>query len=169
MGGNDRDFDRLYNRYYERTVAFLRRLGVEAPRDLAQDAFIRVFRSMASYRKEAEWGYIEQTARRLAVNSFRDRHARKRDENMTFPIDGVGPIVDRRGHSPEAEVIRRNETQRLYEGIRRLTAKHQEVLLHQLSGFSYEEIAQLVGISVEAVKSRLHEARNELRGVMEHP
>src|SRR4051812_7373803 len=84
MTNNVEQFENLYRRFFGRTVAFIMSLGFskEDARDLAQETFVRVYRSMEQYRHEAEWKYIQTAARRLALNRFRDDLAQKRKVSM---------------------------------------------------------------------------------------
>lgn len=169
MDDKEEVFIALYERYYERLVAFVQHLGwVESPRDLAQDVFVRVYESMEDYRGDAEWTYIEKIARRLAANALRDSLTKKRDRNKTLPMEEAGPIIEDR-KSQETEVIEHEQSALLKTEIDRLPAGQRDAIMLQLGGSSYEEIARALGISVEAVKSRLHEARKAVTNKLRNP
>lgn len=164
MPNNVEQFDRLYKRFLDRTVAYIMSLGVsrEDARDLAQETFVRVYRSMDRYRGDAEWGYIQTTARRLTLNRFRDELAQKRKVTMALPSDEeLGNVADRT-LSPEQMAVIHESLDRASDAVYELPEKKRECFLLFLGGLAYGEIAQTLGISEVTVKSRLHEARHDL-------
>ena len=167
-GGQDIDaqFEDLYRRYYRAIVSFFIRLGFwrDDARDLAQDTFVRVYRSMATYRGEAEWTYLETTARRVALNELRRRGTGRR-AGVEIPLDGVtsadsGPLADEVLSQEEEQTLL---TRQLATAMEALPEGIRDCLLLRLQSLKYRAIAHALGISVDAVKSRLHEARALLR------
>lgn len=166
--GDDR-FRTLYQRYYWRVVRFYVRafrFSEEDAEELAQDAFIRFYEAMADYRGEAEWAFFETIARNVAFNRIRAGHAQKRNaktvgiDDPDFarfePAADTGPdLADR-----QQEAIRRK---RLYEEIARLPRGQRECLQLWLDDFKYEEIATALRITMDAVKSRIRDAKKLLR------
>jgi RNA polymerase sigma-70 factor (ECF subfamily) len=167
-GGQDIDaqFEDLYRRYYRAVVSYFVRLGFsrDDARDLAQDTFVRVYRNMSTYRGDAEWTYLETTARRVALNERRRRGTRSR-AGVEVPVDGVQPPDS----APPVDVVLSEEEEqtlrvrRLAAAIEKLPEGIRDCLLLRLKGLTYRAIAEVLGISVDAVKSRLHEAKALLR------
>jgi len=165
MTNNMERFEQLYRRYFDRTVAFIKSLGLakEDARDLAQETFVRVYRSMERYRGDAGWAYIQTAARRCTLNKFRDDRAHKRNVNLTLPTEEELLSVVDRGLSPEQSAAVHESLERAEARVRELPDKKRACVLWFLAGYSYREIAQVLGISEVTVKSRLHEARHELK------
>lgn len=156
-------FEHLY-RFFDRAVAFVMSLGFskEDARDLAQDTFVRVFRSMEQYRQDARWNYIETTARRLVLNRIRDNLAQKRKASMALASEEELLNVTDGKPSPEEQATVRQSLERVLSAINKLPEKKRQCVLLSLGGQSYGEMARILDISENTVKSRLHEARSEL-------
>jgi RNA polymerase sigma-70 factor, ECF subfamily len=179
MSGSERDarFQDLFDRYYRSVIAYL--VGCGFPRDrareLAQEVFLRVYRSMDQYRGEAEWAFLQTTARNLAFNEIRGRRTQKRDgvevsfEELSHLPGSLArdPWTGQAPASPEATLLEREEAasrrKQLSEAISKLPDGIRECLLLRLSGLKYRQIQRRMNISLDTVKSRLHEARNRLR------
>jgi RNA polymerase sigma factor (sigma-70 family) len=167
---HDERFEALYRRYYARVVRYLTRafrLTVDEAIDIAQDVFLRVFAVAADYSEDQSWHFIETVARNVGLNRLR----------QTRSYEKVTPAIadrsrDRFSHAPaEAEsqekaVVPGGITPQLEAAINNLPAAQRSVLLLWLDQFTYVEIAQFLGISLDAVKSRLGDARRHLRHVL---
>lgn len=166
--GRIRSFEELYERYYDRVVTYFFHLGVprEEARDFAQDVFVRVFRHMDTYRGEAEWSFIEITARRYFANALRAKYARKRDA-VTSPIDELERELSDASPGADAEMERREEAvirkRAFLDAIAQLAPGSREAFLLRVKGRKYKEIAKVLGISLDAVRARVHEALVRLR------
>lgn len=171
----DSRFQDLYQRYYRSVAGFFVRQGFspEEARDLAQDTFVRVYRSMGSYRGDGAWSFLQTTARRIALNEIRSRTSQMRSATVA-PLDE--PLTQTVSRNPwtgapppslETELVEQEETarrrQRLKQAIASLPESLRLCLLLWLAGRSYREIMAGLGLSLDAVKSRLNEARNRLR------
>lgn len=176
-GDDDSRFQELYRKYYRAVVGFFVGQGFsrEKARDLAQDTFVRVYRSMETYRGEAAWGFLETTARRLALNEIRSRATlmrKARETSLDEPLQQIqsmaqDPWTGALPQSPETELIKREEDvrrrRRLQEAIENLPQSLRTCVLLWLQDCSYREIMKDLGLSLDAVKSRLNEARHRLR------
>ena len=143
--------------YYPAVVRLLRRQGF-APadtEDLAQEVFIRVYTNLDDYRGESRWSYLEQVTRRLVANTIRDKHAEKRyPAALSVDLESiVAPAVS-------------EQTARLHAAIDQLEHRLRELVLLQLQGYSYDEIARMARLSVSTVNARLRSARAQLRNLL---
>jgi len=165
-GPHDTRFEDLYRRYYDRVCTFFIAFGFprEQARDLAQDVFVRVYRSMPDYRAEAEWSYLETTARRVALNEIRTKKATKHNAD-TISVDDQAVQLEDRGPGPEELAGQSELHRRLQSAILQLSPRLQDVLRLYLAGLSYQDIEMTLGISEDAVKTRLREARVRLRDI----
>ena len=149
--------DRLYN------IAFRVVGNPDDAADVVQDAFVNAFQSLASFKGESEfftWLY------RIAFNTA---ISQKRKKRPTVSLDGAR--AGESGFDPVAEtpdagaMLERSEDERvLSAAIAKLSDEHRAVLvLKDIDGAKYEEIADALGIPIGTVRSRLHRARLELR------
>lgn len=171
-------FDRLVNERSADIYALLYRLteDAEEARDLTQETFLQAFRSIAHFRGEADlrtWLY------RIAVNQARNRWRwwRRRRRGVTVSLDATDEthelplasrLVDERADDPEASALAHEREKILLAAVRTLARPYREaVVLRDVEGLSYEEVAAALDISVGTVKSRLSRGRTELRRKLE--
>jgi RNA polymerase sigma-70 factor (ECF subfamily) len=166
-------FDRLVEERSGEVYSLLYRLteDAEEARDLTQETFLRVFQSIDRFRGDADlktWIY------RIAVNQARNRWRswRRRRRDSTLSLDAPDstderPLSSRLQSSainPEQETLAHERETVLRNAVRTLGRSYREtVILRDVEGLSYEEIAATLSISVGTVKSRLARGRLELR------
>lgn len=133
--------------------------------DVVQEVFLHVYRSLPSFRGESRfstWLY------RLAVNVSR-MHLRKGRSRPRF-ADVEVPESPREGvphETPDVIVERQERVRTLYRLLDRLSDKKREVLvMHDFDGVPAKEIAEIVGVPVLTVRTRLFYARKELYAAM---
>ena len=149
----------LYRRYAPRVHAVVRRLaGDDAlAEDWAQDAWIRAFRALPTFRGDARFS---TWLHRIAVNSA--LHGRRwRDRRVSHEA----PLEQEREQSGRSDhVVLRISLQRaldeLPEGMRQI------IVLHDVEGYTHEEIGGLLGIAAGTSKSQLFKARAHLRRIL---
>ena len=138
----------------------------EAAEDCGQEAMIRIWRNLANYRGECA---LESWVYRIAANCCMDwLRKKKRDQSVSMePMveQGFDPADDAPG--TEAQVVAKDERQRLREAIALLPDDQREALiLTQLEKVSYEEAAQALGVSEGTVKSRVNRAKARLKEIL---
>lgn len=171
-------FERLVADHSGDVYALLYRLtsdGEEA-RDLTQETFLRAFQSISRFRGDANlktWIY------RIAVNQARNRWRwwRRRKRDLTISLDATDehreqPLcVTLRNNDavdPEQETLAREREGQLRRALMGLRQSFREaVILRDIEGFSYDEIADTLRISIGTVKSRISRGRLELRRELE--
>lgn len=168
--GEDRDerFRTLYQKHYRRMVKYyVRAFRLSEPdaEELAQEAFLRFYEAMDEYRGDAEWGFFQTIATRLALNRIRSHGTRKRNA-PTVDIDDpnvreepVAPVEP--DYAERQEMAERKRL--LHREIAGLSRAQRQCIQPWLEGLSYEEIASGLRISLDAVKSRLRDAKKILR------
>jgi RNA polymerase sigma-70 factor (ECF subfamily) len=167
-GGGILSFEELYRRYYDRVVRYViyRGFPTDEARDLAQDIFFRVFQHMETYRGESQWNFIEITARHYLANVFRAKHAQKRYAVTSSLHELERDVRDNALPADAAMEIRETAAKRQREfqnAIAQLGPGSREAFLLRLKGGRYKDIAELLGISLDAVRARIHEARVRLK------
>ena len=138
----------------------------EAAEDCGQEAMVRIWRSLESYRGECA---LESWVYRIAANCCMDwLRKKKRDRSVSVePLreQGFDPADDAPG--TEEQVVQKDERRRLREAIRQLPDDQREALiLTQLEKVSYEEAAQALGVSEGTVKSRVNRAKARLKEIL---
>jgi RNA polymerase sigma-70 factor (ECF subfamily) len=169
--GESAAFAELVRRYMRR--AYYSALGLvgspEDARDLSQEAFVRAYRARARLDPEFPfYSWLYQILRRLCFNFVRDRklHGEKLREAASWIED---QSVARVGETnPERSVARAELVARVRRSIENLPDREREVLvLKEFEDLRYREIAELLGIPIGTVMSRLYTARRHLAALFE--
>jgi RNA polymerase sigma-70 factor (ECF subfamily) len=169
--GDIEAFSTIVSRYQDRVFNLAYRLlgNFEEARDVSQTAFIRAFESLGSFRGSSAfytWLY------RIVVNAALDaRKARsRRIETGMEELDELAgdcpgnPAGTGSADDPVGSLIRAEEHERITRAIAALDDEHRTVVvLRDVQGLDYREIAQVTGLAKGTVKSRLHRARLLLR------
>ncbi len=147
----------------------------EEARDLTQETFLRAFQNIDRFRGEAD---IRTWIYRIAINQARNRSRwwRRRRRDATVSLDAthgesnqslIGTLAEP-SQNPEQQTLAREREMALRSALQRLALAYREtVILRDIEGFTYEEIAATLGINVGTVKSRLARGRQELRKRLE--
>ena len=163
----------LVERYQNR--AFRTALGMLQDREdaleVAQDAFVRAYRSIGAFRGEAEFStWLHRIVTNLAKNRIRYRRRRRDDRKVTLdadpddPVQGFVPELADPADDPAALVAARDFHGRVREALEELPEAMREVLcLRDVDGLSYAEIAAQLRCEIGTVKSRIFRARETLR------
>jgi RNA polymerase sigma-70 factor (ECF subfamily) len=147
----------------------------EEARDLTQETFLRAFQSIGRFRGEADlrtWIY------RIAINQARNRWRwwRRRRRDATVSLDATQSqsgqtliaTLAESSENPEQQTLAHEREVALRSALQRVGQAYREtVILRDIEGFTYEEIATTLGINVGTVKSRLARGRQELRQKLE--
>ena len=151
----------------------LRMMGSPAEaEDLAQEVFVKAYHGLAGFRGEARLrSWLFTIATNHCLNALKAR-GRRREVPLEPPAgtgdppDGpTGPVVANGRPTPEEDLVRGELRERVRAALDTLTPDHKAVLvLRDIQGLAYEEIAKVLAIELGTVRSRLHRARMELRG-----
>jgi RNA polymerase sigma-70 factor (ECF subfamily) len=143
--------------------------------DLAQDTFKRLYEHISSLSgNEQSWSFIETVARRLAINFLRMRKTRKRSADTQSlealsesPEISANPFTGEELPTREMNLIIKEESrlrrEQLRDAISSLPSGQRDCLKLWIQDLGYDEIAHTLGISLDAVKSRLRDAKRTLR------
>jgi RNA polymerase sigma-70 factor (ECF subfamily) len=171
--GDKAAFDNLVLKHKDRVFNLCYRLlgDYEEANDSAQEAFIKVYGSLRKFRFESAfstWLY------RIAVNTCKNKRkswAFRQKRKTVFadnPVSGnraqPGPEIQDESQSPAMVLERKERMRAIQEAINALPPEQKEVVtLRDIEGLSYEEVAEITGLNLGTVKSRLARARQDLR------
>jgi len=165
------DFEKLHTRYRPKIHRYLCRLaGENEAEDLCQEVFVKVERNLTSFRNEAQlstWLY------RIATNSFYDRLRSPsfKQKSKEYPIEIDDNTLEKRDFTSQQQKpgidqqVIRDEMNACIRGyIDQLPENYRTVLLlSEEEGFKNREIAEILQVSLDNVKIRLHRAKAKLK------
>jgi RNA polymerase sigma-70 factor (ECF subfamily) len=166
QAGDARAFEELVVAYQHRVFGVaLRMLGNTAEaEEVAQEVFLKAHRGIASFRGEAKlstWLYA------ITSRSCLDRLASGEGRLARRKAETPGPLPDAAA-DPSADMERSEIENALHRAIAELPEERRIVIvLRDLEGLSYEEIAAALDLPVGTVRSRLHRARMDLKDKLE--
>lgn len=157
--GDGRAIRTLYDRYAPRVYAVVRRIAGDddLAQDYAQEAWIRAVRALPTFRGDARFStWLHRIAVNSALQALRKAETRRKRE---APAPDDVPVVPARG---DALLQRQLEKalQDLPEGMRRV------LLLHDVEGYTHEEIGDVLGVTAGTSKSQLFKARSKMRDLL---
>jgi RNA polymerase sigma-70 factor (ECF subfamily) len=169
--GDQPAFNYLVQKYRRPLVSFMYRMARNAAvaEDLAQEVFLRVYRSRASYEASAKFTtWLYRIATNLAVNHARDtRHERPEVMvSLDEPDDATGMIMDLADGEMTAEqaMVRRERLMGIRRKIEALPERQRlAVVMHKYQQMDYRQIAEVLKLSESATKSLLFRAYETLR------
>jgi RNA polymerase sigma-70 factor (ECF subfamily) len=171
--GESDAFDTLVCRYSGDIYALLVRItqNPDEAGDLTQETFLRAFKAIRRFRGDSE---LKTWLFRIAINESRNRHRwwKRRFREKTVSLDDSVGDTDVRLHEtlsngaadPESIMLRREHHKALEIALASLPEAYREVIvLRDIEGQSYQEIADVLKINIGTVKSRIARGREELR------
>ena len=162
--GDREAFTDLVDRHKDAVVGYLTRLTGHRDRaeDLAQETFLRLFRSAGDY---TEQGYLRAFLFRIATNLVRTEERRERRLRLLMPF------LAREEHAEAAAasgLLRREMRREVAAAVARLPLRYRvPLVLHEIEGWSYVDIAHEMGCREGTVKSRVHRGRQQLKQKLE--
>lgn len=169
--GDDAAFEYLVQKYRRPMVSYMYRMchNAAAAEDLAQEVFLRVYRSRANYEPSAKFTtWLYRIATNLAVNHARDsRHERPEvTVSVDEPNQETGTTLDLPDRSLTAEegLLRRERMAAIRERVQSLPERQRTaVVMHKYQQMDYHQIAEILKLSESATKSLLFRAYETLR------
>ena len=175
--GDQSAFEQMVGRYWNRIYSMVNQLlrNTQDAEEGTQDTFIRAHRGLVNFRGDSAFStWLYQIATNLARNRYWYWWRRRRDQTISFD-QPVGPegettlaeVFPAELETPEDATVTQELVNRIAECMEKLSPKHREILiLRNVQNLSYEEIAEILRISVGTVKSRIARARESLRSKM---
>jgi RNA polymerase sigma-70 factor (ECF subfamily) len=164
-------YDYLVNKFHRPIIAFMYRMcrNQAMAEELAQEVFLRVYRSRKGYAAEAKFTtWLYRIATNLAVNHARDHKVERSGKVISLdePDEETGTTLDvsDQGLNAEQQILRRERLQAIKKHVMALPEKQRvAVLMHKYQEMDYKEIALVLKLSESATKSLLFRAYEALR------
>lgn len=170
LAGQTSAYAELVRRYQGRLLNVVFRVldNAEDAADVVQDTFVNAYQSLGSFKGDAEfYTWLYRIAFNTAISAKRKRRPTVSLEGRREQDVGTDPADRGRDNFPGANLERTDDEKLLADAIRKLSEEHRAVLvLKDLEGLRYDEIAGIIGVPVGTVRSRLNRARLELRGIL---
>jgi RNA polymerase sigma-70 factor (ECF subfamily) len=163
--GDREAFADLVDRHKDAVVNYLTRISGSRDRaeDLGQETFLRLFRSAGGY---VEQGYLRAYLFRIATNLVRSEERRERRQRLLLPLLGGEP--DRSEPAAHAGLLRQEMQRELTAAVARLPLRYRvPLVLHEIEGWSYADIAAELDTREGTIKSRIHRGRQSLKRQLE--
>jgi RNA polymerase sigma-70 factor (ECF subfamily) len=170
--------EEIIREYAPRVYTLARRiLGSDADaEDVTQDVLLTVVRKLPSYRGEAAIGTWLHRVTVNAALAYRRKRARRTEHQVgSEPLANLPAFEPSQGefrpwaHTPDANLLNRETQELIEQAIARLPDIYRDVyVLADVEGLPNAEIADMLGLQVPAVKSRLHRARLMMRQALAH-
>ena len=168
QAGDHQAFESLVRRY-QRQVAnliYVTMGGRDDVEDIAQEVFIRVYRSLPKFKFDASFfSWLYRITMNLCIDEIRKRKIRRVLSLDYLTEDNLEKSRKNKDYTMASDsVLTEEKRQVIQSALQRLTPEHREVLvLREYQDLSYNEIAETLGLRLEAVKSRIFRARMELK------
>jgi len=161
-------FELLVTMYQDRIYALSYQLtGNHADaQDLAQNVFIKAYRALPGFRNEADFGtWLHRITVNLSINEKRKKKPEVYLDNPVQTVEGEMPrLVVSDAESPEEAYENKEFRHMVQTALDELSPEHRAVLvLREVQGFSYDEIANMLDCSLGTVKSRINRGRQTLK------
>lgn len=170
--GDTAAFERLVRKYekYVCTTVFSVVRNYDDSFDVAQEVFLKLYHNIGSFKGESSFSsWLYRIAKNTALDFLRkEKHNRSNVSLSTENSDGEEAemeIPDTSELSNPEKCAELNETKDIiYQSLDEISEQHREIIvLRDINGYSYEEIAEILGLEYGTVKSRLFRARETLR------
>lgn len=169
LGGRRDAFGELVTRYQARLYNAALRLvpTAEDAADVVQDAFLNAYQSLHSFKGDAEFfTWLYRIAFNTAISLKRKKRPSVSLEAHTGET-GIDPTDESEYVKPGTALERTEDERQLNDAIARLSPEHRDVLLMKdIEGMKYEDIAEILRVPIGTIRSRLHRARLELRDLL---
>lgn len=138
----------------------------ESAADAVQEALFSCYRNLDRFRGDSFRSWLTRIALNAATDVLRYRKRRPADPYPEWEDDAWQPPTGEEA-SPERTVMRRQTAQALTAAMAEITTDQRSaILLYDVEGFDYQEIADMTGVSLGTVKSRIHRGRLALRELL---
>lgn len=164
-------FEAIHSSYRPRIVRYLTRLvGPDAAEDLAQEVFVRVSRGLPDFKGAAKLStWIYRIATNVATDRLRSRSFKQTQSDKVISyqegsVDDADALPDEKSPSVERQLIRDQMSSCVHDYINTLPKNYRAaVILSDIEGLTNQEIAEVLDMTLDTVKIRLHRGRAMLK------
>ncbi len=168
LSGDPDAFNRLVELYQDYLFALTVRVvnDREAAADAVQEAFFNAYRNLHRFHGDSFRSWITRIALNAATDILRVRKRRPADPYPEWEDESWQPPADE-SEGPERAAMVRSRDATLAAALQRVTPDQRAaILLYDIEGYDYQEIAEMQGVSLGTVKSRIHRGRLALRDLL---
>ncbi|CAN5760550.1 sigma-70 family RNA polymerase sigma factor [soil metagenome] len=168
LGGELDAYNELVQHYQDYLFAVCVRVvnDREAAADAVQEAFFSAYRNLARFRGDSFRAWLTRIALNAATDVLRLRKRRPADPYPEWEDEAWQPPADEED-APERQALRRSTAELLGRALAQITADQRAaIVLYDVQGYDYQEIADLTSVSLGTVKSRIHRGRLALRELL---
>jgi RNA polymerase sigma-70 factor (ECF subfamily) len=170
-------FDEVYDKFHEKVANYLERMvGKDESEDLTQEVFIKIDKGLKGFKGESTLStWIYRISTNTALDRIRSRSFQKKAHKVTInestnelESEGDNILIDETSLSAEREAIRNEMNECIREFVDRLPIDYRTVIiLSEIKDLKNQEIADILGVSIDTAKIRLHRARVKLKEIFE--
>ena len=164
------DFNKAYTEFQPKILNYISHLtDNHSAEDITQEVFEKVNRNLNDFRGESKLStWIYRIATNTVLDKLKSRSFRHSSEDFDHETEDRDVWADRKKNLVDQQLIRKEMSECVTEYIYRLSRDYRTVLiLSEIEGFKNKEIAEILGLSLETVKIRLHRARAKLKKALE--
>ncbi len=161
------NFKDLINNNKDNVRNIIRLITKETNEDLEQEVYVRAWKNQDKYVEKGNFKtWINTIAKNISKDYLKSANYRN-SQNSTADDEVINSIKDNKS-TPETALMSKIRQKRIIEAIENLKPKFKEVImLCDIEGYSYEEIANKLGVPIGTVKSRIYNAKKELATQLE--
>ena len=171
------EFSDIYDEFHEKLTHYLERMvGKNYAEDLAQEVFIKIDKGLKDFKGKSSLStWVYRIATNAALDMLKSRALRESKDKMPLKTsceeaetEDTGVLVEETSLSAEREAVRNEMNECIREFVDKLPENYRTViLLSEIKDLQNQEVADILGISLDAVKIRLHRARTKLKAEFE--
>ena len=166
--GDSRAFEQIVRQYQNQVynIAYGMLGHREDAQDLAQDVFLTLWEKIGQFRFKSRFStWLYRIVTNLCIN---EKNRQRRRQTSPMEMDDLQAWTPVDPNTPEKEVLLAEQQVLLQAALAQLKDKYRTILiLREMENLSYDALSEVLGCSVGRVKSRLHEARMELRKILQ--
>lgn len=167
---SETDFNTVYQKYHSRILHYISRLaGSNEAEDITQEVFEKVSRGLAGFKGKSQLStWIYRIATNAALDRMRSPSYKRKSGELEEASEDENVWIRQRKTPIDQQLIRKEMSECVREHIDTLSSDYKTViLLSEQEGFTNQEIADVLQVSLDTVKIRLHRARAGLKKILD--
>ena len=168
--GNTAAFGELVSRYQDRLFNTVVRLvdNAEDARDVVQEAFLHAYQSLHSFKGDSLFfTWLYRIAMNTAISMKRKQRPVLRIQATGDDKTAIDPLDPAESNRPGHALEMAEEERKVHDALSKLSSEHRAVLvMKDMEGMKYEAMAEILGVPIGTIRSRLHRARLEIRDIL---